>query len=269
MNLNTKGERLSMDTIKRTNDSWNAKLYDNKHFFVSNYGNSLIELLAPRKGEKVLDLGCGTGDLANTLYENGVEIIGVDKSENMVEQAIRKYPHIEFLVQDATELNYHSEFNAVFSNATLHWVQPAIQALHGIYHSLKKGGRFVAEFGGKGNVQTITDEIIHQIKEAGFYFQKEQFPWFYPSIAEYSTLMEEAGFRVAFAQHYDRPTQLDGNNGLKKWIEMFGNHMFNDIPRHKKNEIITKVENNLKEVLYEDGNWIADYKRIRVIGVKE
>ena len=168
--------------METTNDSWNAKLYDNKHSFVSKYGNSLVELLAPKQGEKVLDLGCGTGDLANTFYEYGVEIIGVDKSENMVEQAIRKYPHIKFLVQDAAELDFHDGFDAVFSNATLHWVQPPIQALHGIYQCLKKGGRFVAEFGGKGNVQMITDEIIHQINEAGFDFKKKQFPWFYPSI---------------------------------------------------------------------------------------
>lgn len=258
-----------MDTIKGTSDSWNAKLYDNKHSFVSNYGNSLVELLAPKQGEKILDLGCGTGDLAHTCYEYGVEIIGVDKSKNMVEEAVRKYPHIKFQVTDATELDFHNEFDAVFSNATLHWVQPATQALTGIYQALKRGGRFVAEFGGKGNVQTITDEIIQQIKEAGFDFKEEQFPWFYPSIAEYSALMENVGSRLVFAQHYDRPTQLDGENGLKNWIEMFGNQLFHGIPVKAKTEIIKKVESNLKETLYKDGNWIADYKRIRVMGVKE
>jgi ubiquinone/menaquinone biosynthesis C-methylase UbiE len=258
-----------VDKFKSTIDSWNANLYDHKHAFVSRYGNSLIELLAPKQGEKILDLGCGTGDLAHTLFEKSVEVIGVDKSENMVEQAIQKYPHLEFWVQDATELDYHSEFDAVFSNATLHWVQPASKALHGIYQCLKKGGRFVAEFGGKGNVRTITNEIIQQIKEAGFDFKMEQFPWFYPSIAEYSTLMEEAGFRVVFAQHFNRPTQLDGDHGLKNWIDMFANSLFCGIPAYVKNEIITNVETNLKEVLYKDGHWMADYKRIRVIGVKE
>lgn len=258
-----------MDPFHSTKDNWDANLYDSKHSFVSKYGNSLIEILNPHQGEKILDLGCGTGDLANQLYEYGVEITGVDKSENMVEQAGRKYPHIPFMVQDATHLDYHSEFDAVFSNATLHWVQPAIQALHGIYRSLKQGGRFVAEFGGKGNVQTITDEIIQQIKEAGFEFKKEQFPWFYPSIAEYSTLMEEAGFRVTFAQHFDRPTPLEGNNGLTNWIEMFGHQLFDGIPENTKKEITTNVEKNLKNVLNKDGHWIADYKRIRVIGVRE
>ena len=258
-----------MQPFQPSKDIWNANLYDHKHSFVSTYGNRLVELLAPKQGEKILDLGCGTGDLANTLSEYGVEIVGVDNSENMVKQAIHKYGHIPFKVQDATNLDYHNEFHAVFSNATLHWVQSASQALHGIYQSLKQGGRFAAEFGGKGNVQTITDEIIQQIKEAGFTFKNEHFPWFYPSIAEYANLMEEAGFRVTFAQHFDRPTPLDGENGLKNWIDMFSNHLFIGIPQHSKNEIITNVENNLKGILYKEGHWIADYKRIRVIGIKE
>ncbi|WP_071394785.1 class I SAM-dependent methyltransferase [Bacillus tuaregi] len=258
-----------MKKINSTNDSWNANLYDTKHSFVSEYGSSLIELLAPMPGERILDLGCGTGDLANSLYEKGVNVIGVDKSANMVEQAIQKYPHLEFLVQDATELEYQNEFDAVFSNATLHWVKPPAYALNCIYQSLKKGGRFVAEFGGKGNVQTITDEIIRQRTKAGFDFMPEQFPWYYPSIAEYSTLMEEAGFRVTFAQHYDRPTKLNGENGLKNWIDMFGSSLLEGVPEDTKIEIIAMVEHNVKEALYKEDSWMADYKRIRVVGVKE
>jgi trans-aconitate methyltransferase len=261
-------EREFMEPFQGSEDNWDAKLYDGKHSFVTKYGNHLVELLAPKQGEKILDIGCGTGDLANALYESGVKVVGVDKSENMVKQASSKYPHIPFMVQDVTNLDYHSEFDAVFSNATLHWVQPPIEALRGIYESLKKGGRFVAEFGGKGNVQTITDEIIQQIKEAGFDFNNEQFPWYYPSVAEYTKLMEEVGFRVIFAQHFDRPTQLDGDNGIENWIKMFGKGLFNGIPEHKINAIVTNVEKNLKSTLYKDGNWMADYKRIRVIGLK-
>ncbi len=257
-----------MGTFHTTYDNWDANLYDSKHSFVSKYGNSLVELLGPKKGDKILDLGCGTGDLTHAIFKNGVEIVGVDKSENMIEQAIRKYPDIPFKVQDATNLDFYNEFDAVFSNATLHWVQPASQALQSIYRSLKKGGRFVAEFGGKGNVQTITNEITYQIEAAGFEFRKAQFPWFYPSIAEYSTLMEAAGFRVTIAQHYDRPTLLDGENGLKNWINMFGSQLFEGIPEHTKNQIILNVEKNLKEILFSEKNWTADYKRIRVVGVK-
>lgn len=258
-----------MKNAQSVNDQWNANLYDNNHSFVSKYGNSLIELLNPKHGEKILDLGCGTGDLAKNLADSGVDVVGVDKSDNMIAKATSKFPSIPFIVQDATELEFLNEFDAVFSNATLHWIKPPLQALHCIYQSLQQGGRFVAEFGGKGNVQTIVDEIIQQIKEAGFEWKDEQFPWYYPSIAEYSALMEEVGFRVTFAQYYDRPTQLDGENGLRNWIDMFGHLLFAEIPEQAKNQIITNVEANLGEALYQDSYWIADYKRIRVIGVKE
>jgi trans-aconitate methyltransferase len=260
------GEKMKNQT---TNDTWDANLYDQNHSFVSNYGNHLIELLAPKQGEKILDLGCGTGDLAKKLYDRGVDMVGVDKSQNMISQALSKYPHINFMVRDVTNLGYYLEFDAIFSNATLHWVKQPKQALHCIYQSLKPGGRFVAEFGGKGNVRMITDEIIQQIKQSGIEFNMEQFPWYYPSIAEYTCLMEQTGYRVIFAEHFDRPTPLDGENGLRNWMKMFGSHLFEGMDEMKKDSIITKVESKLKDVLYKNGKWIADYKRIRVIGLKE
>ena len=235
-----------MEKYKSTKDYWNANLYDQNHSFVSKYGNNLIELLAPQQGERILDLGCGTGDLAKKLDDLGVNVVGVDHSNNMITEARKKYPHISFLVRDVTELGYNDEFDAVFSNATLHWVKQPKIALEWIYKSLKQGGRFVAEFGGKGNVQTITDEIIHQMKDSGMDYKTEQFPWYYPSIGEYSTLMEEVGFRVVFAQHFDRLTPLDGENGLKNWIEMFGSHLLESLNEEKKDTIITKVENKFK-----------------------
>ncbi|MBS4218798.1 methyltransferase domain-containing protein [Bacillus sp. FJAT-49711] len=258
-----------MENDKNIKDSWNAHLYDYKHSFVSALGTHLVELLAPEKGEKILDLGCGTGDLAKQLYDRGIEVVGVDKSENMVRLARNKYPDLHFDVGDATDLNYTNEFDAVFSNATLHWIKPQGKALHCIYKALNRGGRFVAEFGGKGNVQFITDEMINQLKHEGYEKNIEKFPWFFPSIGEYSSLMEETGFRVTFAQHFDRPTPLEGDNGLQNWINMFANAMFEGISESKKDMIIKNVENNLREILFHDDKWIADYKRIRVIGIKE
>ncbi|GGH88835.1 trans-aconitate methyltransferase [Pullulanibacillus pueri] len=254
---------------QKTKDHWNAHLYDGKHAFVSKYGNDLVDLLEPKKDEHILDLGCGTGDLAHRLHKLGVNLIGIDKSENMVEQAKKKYPFIKFLVNDATELHYQNEFNAVFSNATLHWVKPPELALKCIYNSLKPGGRLVAEFGGKGNVQKITNEIIHQLKDLGIEYKPEQCPWYFPSIGEYSTLMEEVGFRVTFAQHFDRPTPLDGENGLRNWIDMFAKSMFDHTSNDIKAALVANVENNLKDEMYKNGTWIADYKRIRVVGYKE
>jgi ubiquinone/menaquinone biosynthesis C-methylase UbiE len=258
-----------MKHIHSTKDSWDANLYDVKHSFVSSFGNDLVDLLSPKKGEQILDLGCGTGDLTNKLYQLGVNVVGIDKSENMVHQAQNKYPNIKFIVGDAIDLEYNSLFDAVFSNATLHWIKPPKMALHCIYNSLKQGGRFVAEFGGQGNVQLITDEIITQFENLGVEYLPEQFPWYFPSIGEYSTLMEEVGFRVTFAHHFDRPTPLEGDNGLKNWIEMFGSSMFKGITEEIKELIITKVEDSLKELLFNKGGWTADYKRIRVIGLKD
>lgn len=249
-----------------TPDQWNPDLYDLKHSFVSKFGNDLVELLSPLNGEHILDLGCGTGDLANTLAALGVNVLGIDNSANMVHQAQQKYPNLDFSVANALELNFNEEFDAVFSNATLHWVKPPNQALAGIYCSLKPGGRFVAEFGGKGNVQSITDELTLQLKNHG---HTPTFPWYYPSIGEYTPLMEQAGFHVTFAHHFERPTPLAGDRGLRNWIEMFASRFFEGVSEAKKEFVLTAAENNLKPLLYKNGIWLADYKRIRVIGIKD
>ncbi|HWL25545.1 MAG TPA: methyltransferase domain-containing protein [Ureibacillus sp.] len=254
---------------EQVKDNWNANLYDQSHYFVSKYGNSLIELLEPRAGESILDLGCGTGDLTNTLFEIGVNVIGIDKSVNMIGEAINKYPHLQFNVQDATTMDYKNTFDAVFSNATLHWVHPPKKVAERIYKSLKSGGRFVAEFGGKGNVQIITNEIINGIIKDAHEFNIENNPWYFPSIGEYTSLMEDVGFRVTLAQHFDRPTPLVGEEGLKNWIRMFGSQLFKGIHPERVEHIITGVETALKSQLYDGENWVADYKRIRVIGVKQ
>lgn len=252
-----------------TKDQWNAALYDEKHAFVSHYGSHLVDLLAPEKDEKILDLGCGTGDLTKKISDANATVIGMDRSENMIEEAKRKYPAIDFYVKDALELKDEAEFDAVFSNATLHWIKDPERVLKGIYQCLKPGGRLVAEFGGFGNVKRITDELLYQFKQHQVAYQEEQFPWYFPSIGEYTTLMEQVGFRVKFAQHYDRPTPLVGDDGLRNWIEMFGKSIFPGVAHEVKEAIITDVQHHLKEKLYKEGTWIADYKRIRVVGVKE
>lgn len=255
--------------LAHKNDRWNASLYDQKHSFVSQFGEDLVQLLAPKQGEYILDLGCGTGDLAKKINDLGANVKGIDSSDNMIHQARSKYPDIEFNVEDATELDYKNQFDAVFSNATLHWVKPPVSALNCIYNSLKNQGRFVAEFGGKDNVQLITTEIKKQAHELNFPYHEERFPWFFPSIGEYATLMEEVGFKVTFANLFERPTPLQGTAGLKNWIEMFGKMMFEELDHETLNQIVTNVEKNLRGVMFKEDTWIADYKRIRIIGVKE
>lgn len=254
--------------MNQKKDSWNAALYDDSHSFVSKYGAGPLALLDPQDGESILDLGCGTGDIAKQLHEIGAHITAVDNSPSMIEMAKSKYPEIDFAVKDATELDYKEDFDAVFSNATLHWVRPPEKALDGIFRSLKPGGRFVAEFGGKDNVKIITDEIRRQLKRKAAGLKESDFRWYFPGIGEYTSLMEKTGFHVSFAQHIDRPTPLEGKDGLKNWIEMFCGFMFHDVNEAVKASVIDDAVKNLRLALFEDGVWTADYKRIRVIGIK-
>lgn len=251
-----------------TSTNWDAKLYDASHTFVSEYGSNLMELLAPKPNESILDIGCGTGDLAKELSDQGMNVIGIDNSEAMIQQAKTKYPTMSFQVEDVTMLPYDQEFDAVFSNAVLHWVKNPEKALENIYRSLKKGGRFVAEFGGEGNVRKLTTAMIHQVKAAGYSFEEKQFPWYFPSIAEYTTLMEQAGFRVTFARLYDRPTKLAGEEGLQNWLTMFAEAFLYAVPKSKRAEVIAQIEEVLKEDHFLEGDWLADYTRIQVIGMK-
>lgn len=153
----------NINNYENKKDYWNPELYDNNHSFVSDYGSSLIELLKPGSNETILDLGCGTGDLANQISKHSPNVVGIDKSYQMINQARKKYPHIPFAVKDITHFDSLQSFDAVFSNATIHWIKQPEKALENIYKYLKPGGRFVAEFGGKRNVQTITNEFIHQL----------------------------------------------------------------------------------------------------------
>lgn len=123
--------------------------------------------------------------------------------------------------------------------------------------------------GGKGNIQMITNEVKNQFRNCGVGFSEERFPWFFPSIGEYTRIMEEVGFQVVFAYHFDRPTPLAGENGLKNWLKMFGGVMFAGLEENVKNEIIEKTNNGLQPILFENGTWIADYKRIRVVAIKK
>lgn len=249
-------------------NNWNTSLYDQKHAFVFEYGKSLISLLDPQPGESILDLGCGTGHLTNTIAESGASVVGLDSSQDMIEAAHITYPGIEFLLADATNFSLPSTFDAVFSNATLHWVVEAEKAIRCIATSLKSRGRFVAEFGGKGNVATIITAIQQSIWELA---RIEVNPgWFYPSIGEYTPMLEQQGLAVQSAVLFDRPTKLeDGENGLRNWIQMFCASMFRDVPDALKEQVLHSAEEKARDRLFKNDHWIADYRRLRIVAVKE
>lgn len=254
----------------RKNDiSWDAELYKDKHSFVYNYGVSLIELLNPKKEERILDLGCGTGELTYQISKLSKEVIGIDKSQEMINSARENFADIDFEVGSAENLNFTEKFDSVFSNATLHWVKNYQATIQSIYRNLKPGGKIVAEFGGKGNVELIISALRRGLDQKGYLKQSKTDIWYFPSIGEYTSELEKESFKVKYAKHYDRPTELaDNASGIKDWIEMFGKSFFKDVKKEDVDQIILETENSLRPLLFRNNKWYADYKRIQIIAYK-
>ncbi|HVX29926.1 MAG TPA: methyltransferase domain-containing protein [Nitrolancea sp.] len=247
-------------------DSWNAGLYDNSFAFIWEYGSNLIDLLDPQPGETVLDLGCGTGHLTHAIAERGAQVIGADFSPAMIEQARTNYPDLRFEVADASDFTLDEPVDAIFSNAVFHWVRDQEGAADSVARALKPGGRFVAEFGGKHNVGQIIAATVEAMREAGYPDGAKRNPWYYPSIAEHATLLERHGLETTSAVLFDRPTLLEGGAaGLALWLEMFGDSFFAGIPESDRKGIVTAVEDRLRPLLFRDGSWYADYRRLRIV----
>ncbi len=253
-----------------TQDSWNTDLYEQQHAFVWQYGESLLELLAPQAGEKILDLGCGTGQLTAKIAESGAFVQGIDSSLAMISTAQSNYPHINFVAADARNFQVEEPLDAVFSNAVLHWIKQPDAAIDCVEKALKPGGRFVAEFGGKGNVGAIARALLKVLSEIGCEEPESLNPWYFPSIGEYALLLENQGFDVSYAVLFDRPTPLEGGTaGMVNWIEMFAGGFLSGLSQEVRSRAIKQVEERLRPALYRDGNWSADYRRIRVVTVKK
>lgn len=252
-----------------TTTKWKPKLYNEKHSFVYQYGEDLIKLLDPKETERILDLGCGSGQLTSKISELAKETIGIDKSEEMIMDAKSKFPSIEFQVADASDFRFDEKFDSIFSNATLHWVKNFKSSIECMYENLNPNGKIVLEFGGKGNVQTIVNELRKSLKIRGYNRQSYLDLWYFPSIGEYATELESAGFRVLFAEHYDRPTELaDKNFGIKDWISMFAESFFIEVLENHIEEIKNEVQEKIKDKCLINGKWYADYKRIRIVAIK-
>lgn len=243
--------------------NWNADLYDASHSFVWKFGASLVELLAPQPGERILDLGCGTGHLTARIAATGAEVVGFDSSQEMIDQARRAHPAIRFEIGDARTFSFGEGFDAVFSNAVLHWVQQPELVVGRVRAALRPGGRFVAEFGGRGNTRQMVAALLKQA--AAFGVEDYAIPWYYPGIAEYSSILEQHGLEVTYATLFDRPTPLDGHDGMKKWFEMFCGSLLDRLDREQRALCLKALDDDLRPALFRDGQWLADYRRLRVV----
>jgi trans-aconitate methyltransferase len=249
---------------------WDSKLYKDKHAFVFEHGESLVELLAAKPEETILDLGCGTGELTHAIAKHTPNIIGMDYSPEMIASAKLSFPEIQFFVNDAANFNFDSQFDSIFSNATLHWVLDYKSCAKSMFNNLQSDGKLVIEFGGKDNVGLIVNILRRYLDQFGYAEQSQLEQWYFPSIGEYCQVLEEVGFRVILAQHYDRPTELrESDNGIKDWLEMFAKNFFIGVRPEDKSKILDLVQEGLRPRLFSKGKWFADYKRIRIVALKQ
>jgi trans-aconitate methyltransferase len=245
--------------------AWDAKLYDDKHAFVWERAKGVVEMLVPQKGERILDLGCGTGHLAAEIAASGAEVIGIDRSPEMIALASKQYPNLKFEVCDAREIPFQAEFGAVFSNAALHWILDPEQVIRGIAKALRPNGRFVAEFGGKGNIRRLVAAIARACEALGIESKPASEIWYYPSIGEYAALLEKHGLEVREAALFERPTRLeDGEQGLEVWLRMFAGFVLDLLPANKLDAFLREVERQARPELFNDGSWELDYRRLRI-----
>jgi trans-aconitate methyltransferase len=273
-----------------------------------------------------LDVGCGTGELTNQLLNVATQsvkptaesqeesnsadkdtietvVVGVDADQSMISRAQELYPSVKFLTVDIRSYLDEKQqammeaqtvpktFDLIFSNAALHWI-PA-KDMDNVICTISKlmktnGGRLVVEFGGKGNVQTVVTACEDVLREQ-YDIKDFTTPWYFPSIAEFTTILERNGIEVVSAELYDRPTKLtDPVNGMIDWLRMFGqpfieaaittydiggvvtsSEMDTTISRHDKESLfLTAVNERVRSKLYDGTQWIADYRRIRVVGYR-
>lgn len=251
------------DTAPQARQTWSADSYAQHARFVADLADAVVEWLHPQPGEHILDLGCGDGALSRKLVAEGAIVKGVDKSADLLSAA--RELGLDVVEGDGHELSFNAEFDAVFSNAALHWMSNPEQVVDGVWRALKPGGRFVAEFGGHGNVAAIVTAMratarIHGGDEtlAG--------PWFFPSPQVYEDMLATRGFEVHRIGLFPRPTPL--KTGMKAWLQVFRKPFFEQFDGRME-QVLDEVEELLRPSLCDGrGNWSADYVRLRVEAVK-
>jgi SAM-dependent methyltransferase len=249
-----------------SSQNWSASAYAANAHFVPALGQPVLDLLQPQPGERILDLGCGDGVLTEKLVALGARVIGIDSSPEMIAAACGR--RIDARVMDARSLTFENEFDAVFSNAVLHWVKDDPEApIAGAFRALVPGGRFVGELGGHGCVAAITVALVVALERRGIPDAALWIPWYFPTVYEYETRLRRAGFVPQSVQLIPRPTPLP--TGMRGWLETFANPFCAGLAKNERDAFLDEVTTSLKPVLCDSqGRWTADYMRLRFAAVK-
>lgn len=242
---------------------WDSKLYDKKHDFVAEYGKGLLEFVPQNAEQSILDLGCGTGTLTAQLAKLCNKIVGVDGSQNMIDKAKEEFNNIEFKVCDALALPFEKEFDVVFSNAVFHWISGHDALLKSIHKVLKPHGLLVCEFGASGNIATVENAFAEACSSLNDGYKTK---FNFPTVEDFGKLLENNGFIIDRIYDYDRPTVLkDGEQGLVNWMKQFYASELAAMPERVQVTVCKRVEELTRGTLWNGEEWVADYRRLRVI----
>jgi SAM-dependent methyltransferase len=248
------GEDALIEAAQSTS-KWNAGEYARVGAFVAELGGAALDLLDPKPGERILDVGCGEGSLTKKIIEHGATVLGIDNSPEMIAAARAK--GIDAVLMDVADMTFSGEFDAAFSNATLHWVLEKEQAARAIFRALKPGGRFAGEMGGEGNIRKLREALDEELIIRGYAPPVEASNW-YASPEEFAAIYEGAGFREVDARLVERPTPIE--HGIAAWVTTFRKGWLDraGVPEEERTEIAVAVADRF-------GSDIADYVRLRFI----
>ena len=246
--------------VPRRAQHWDPGRYQRNAGFVAELGAPLLDLLKPRRGERILDLGCGDGALTVRLIELGADVVAVDASAEQI--AAARARGLDARVMDGQKLSFEAEFDGVLSNAALHWMLDPDAVIAGVWRALRPGGRFVAEMGGGANVGRVVAALAAALGRRGIDAAPLN-PWYFPDDAEYRARLEAAGFVVDSIALIPRPTPLPGD--VRAWLETFGESFLSAVPPESLGALLDEVADALRpDLLGADGIWRVDYVRLRV-----
>ena len=243
---------------------WISERYASNAGFVPKLGEPLISLLKPMAEERILDLGCGDGTLTKKLLDFNVDVLAIDSSIDQVEAA--KAKGLNAIVLDAYALNFDNEFDAIISNAALHWMsKDPDSVIRGLYSALKPGGRLVAEMGGKGNIGRVLWALKNNLQNYGIDW-REYYPWYFPGPDDYAERLSRRGFVVSQMDLFPRPTKLPGD--ISDWLETFAEPFLYSVAESHRGDFLDSIKGVLRPFLFRDDCWVIDYVRLRFLAEK-